>query len=220
MRTHEHELEAAPGLPELLPPGERVLWQGAPDARLLALRAYHLHHLTGYFGLMLALQALFMDGQAAELRMRSLAVSGVLALVALALLGAVAWLAAKTTLYTLTNRRVVMRIGIVLTITLNLPYRRIAAASIKPIGSGSGDIALELSGNTRIAWLQLWPHARPWRLGRPQPTLRCLPRVDDAAGVLTEAWQAAHPGWSATSERTGAVLADRTRSGGTQAVSA
>jgi hypothetical protein len=30
----------------------------------------------------------------------------------------------STTLYTLTNRRVVMRIGVVLALTLNLPYRQ------------------------------------------------------------------------------------------------
>ncbi len=28
--THEHEFESAPGLPEPLPPGERVVWQGRP----------------------------------------------------------------------------------------------------------------------------------------------------------------------------------------------
>ena len=36
---HEHEFEAAPGLPEKLPQGERILWQGAPDALALARAA-------------------------------------------------------------------------------------------------------------------------------------------------------------------------------------
>ncbi|MEY3475503.1 MAG: hypothetical protein RL087_1961, partial [Pseudomonadota bacterium] len=30
---HEHEFEAAPGLPAPLPVGERILWQGAPQWR-------------------------------------------------------------------------------------------------------------------------------------------------------------------------------------------
>ena len=29
--THEHEFEAQPGLPEKLPRGEVILWQGAPN---------------------------------------------------------------------------------------------------------------------------------------------------------------------------------------------
>ena len=36
-----------------------------------------------------------------------------------------AWLSARTTMYTLTNKRVVMRIGIVLTVSFNLPLRAI-----------------------------------------------------------------------------------------------
>mgnify|MGYP000464580007 CR=1 FL=1 len=37
--THEHEWEAAPGLPSALPPGERVVWQGAPDTYRVQPRA-------------------------------------------------------------------------------------------------------------------------------------------------------------------------------------
>ena len=38
----EHEFEAVTGLPEPLPAGERVLWQGSPDWRALAREAFHL----------------------------------------------------------------------------------------------------------------------------------------------------------------------------------
>ena len=43
-----------------------------------------------------------------------------------------AWLSARNTVYTITDRRVVMRIGIVLTLTFNLPFKRIAAAGLQP----------------------------------------------------------------------------------------
>ena len=43
---HEHEFEAAPGLPEALPVNERILWQGAPTASLLAVQALHLRKLV------------------------------------------------------------------------------------------------------------------------------------------------------------------------------
>ena len=46
---HEHEFEAAPGLPEPLPAGERILWQGAPDWRALAVHVFHVRKLAAYF---------------------------------------------------------------------------------------------------------------------------------------------------------------------------
>ncbi|MCB1998648.1 MAG: PH domain-containing protein, partial [Rhodoferax sp.] len=99
------------------------------------------------------------------------------------------------TLYTLTDRRVVMRIGIVLTITFNLPLRRIVAADLRPGPCGTADIALRLEpGGPGIAWLTLWPHARPWRIGRAEPMLRCLPQGEQVAARLTRAWAQHHGG--------------------------
>ena len=56
--THEHEWEAAPGLPSALPMGERVVWQGAPDWQRLAVHAFHVRKIALYFALMLAIQAI------------------------------------------------------------------------------------------------------------------------------------------------------------------
>jgi len=63
--THEHEWEAAPGLPAPLPQGETVLWQGSPDWRQLALHAFHVRKIAIYFGLMLAVQGAFLLGEGA-----------------------------------------------------------------------------------------------------------------------------------------------------------
>jgi hypothetical protein len=106
-------------------------------------------------------------------------------------LGSVAWFAARNTLYTITNRRVVMRIGIVLTLTLNLPFKALSAAAVRNYTDGSGDIVVDLAGTDRIGWAHLWPHARPWALRKPQPSLRCLPDVQHAANALKSAWTAA-----------------------------
>lgn len=186
----EHELEAAPGLPEPLPAGERVLWQGSPDWRRLAVEAFHLKRVAFYFVLMLLLQAALIWDNADSLRANlvPLAWSGSMAIIALGLLGFTAWMSASTTLYTLTNRRVVMRIGIVLTISFNLPLRWIAAANVKTNHDGSGDIALELKGSDRIAYLHLWPHARAWHVAKTQPALRCLSDVGTAGDLLHAAW--------------------------------
>ena len=121
-------------------------------------------------------------------------VSGSMAVLALGALAFTAWLSARTTLYTLTSRRVVMRIGIVLTITLNLPLRQLRGADVLPRTGGAGDLTLALAGRERIGWLHLWPHARPWELRDPQPAMRCVPGVDAVSRKLLAAWQAANAG--------------------------
>ena len=193
LHEHEHEFEAAPGLPEPLPPGEKLLWQGSPDWRVLARRAFHLRKLVAYFGalLVLRLAILVNDGAALTEALRSTVGPLALASLGLALVALMAWLSARSTVYTLTDKRVVMRIGIVLTLTFNIPFKRIAAAGLHLDKGGTGDLPLTLLGPDRIAFLHLWPHARPWRLGKPEPMLRCVPLAALVARVLTEAWSQA-----------------------------
>jgi hypothetical protein len=190
---HEHEFEAAPGLPEKLPAGERILWQGAPKPVSLAIHVFHVRMLGIYFAGMLALQALYLVGEPAGLTWRPLLISLAAACLALSLLTTVAWLTARGTLYTITNRRVVMRIGIVLTITLNLPFKALSSAAVRSYSDGSGDIVVDLAGDDRMGWAHLWPHARPWALRKPQPSLRCLQDVHQVASLLQTAWAAANP---------------------------
>lgn len=142
---------------------------------------------------MLVLQWLYLLGEPNAALFQPLLTSAVMASLALALLGATAWFAARTTLYTLTDRRIVMRIGVVLTLTLNLPLKQIAGAALKPQVGGHGDIALSLAGKDRIAYLNLWPHARAWQLKNPQPSLRCLPGAAAVGERIQQAWLAANP---------------------------
>jgi hypothetical protein len=81
-----------------------------------------------------------------------------------------------------------MRIGIVLTLSFNLPLRWIQSAQVKPHANGYGDIALDLKGEDRIAYLHLWPHARPWEITKPQPMLRNIADIENVGKVLHEAW--------------------------------
>ena len=187
---HEHEFEAALGLPEMLPSGERILWQGSPDWKRLAVDAFHVKRLTIYFVSMLLLQVVLAWDIAASLRtnLGALTISGSLAIIALGLLALTAKLSASTTMYTITNKRIVMRIGIVLTLSFNLPLRWIQSANVKPHDNGYGDIALDLKGEDRIAYLNLWPHARPWEITKPQPMLRNIADIENVGKVLHEAW--------------------------------
>lgn len=189
----EHEDEPVYGLPEVPPAGEHVIWQGSPDWKALAIRAFHVRKLAIYFALMLVLRGAvtLADGGSAVQALRDVALLLPLPLVGMALVLVLAWLSARTTVYTLTNRRVVMRIGIVLTLSFNLPFKCIAAADMARTPRGTGDVALTLAGEDRIAYLQLWPHARPWQLRKPQPMLRCVPRPEEVSQLLAAQWSQA-----------------------------
>ena len=108
-------------------------------------------------------------------------------LIAAALLTALAMLSARTTVYTITSKRLVMRIGMALPVTINLPFNQIDGASLRLFANGSGDIPLKVTAKERVAYLLLWPHARPFHFAHPQPSLRCIANADDVAGLLAAA---------------------------------
>jgi len=200
---HEHEFEAAVGLPEALPAGEKLLWQGTPDWRVLAREAMHVRLLTWYFAAMLAWRGatVVLDGGAFGAAVVAMAWLLPLVLLALGMLNLLAWLVSRTSVYTITNKRVVMRIGIVLTITFNLPYRSIESAGLRLNKDGTGDIALVLAASDRIAYLHLWPHVRPWQVKRPQPMLRAIPDSARVSALLVDAIAAQEPVVAAAAPR-------------------
>lgn len=193
MKPHiarEHEFEAQYGLPEALPAGERILWQGAPDWKVLARRVFHVNAVAAYFALMLAWRfaSTYADTQSMVDAFASLAWLAPVFALGLGLLLLLGWWSARSTAYTLTDKRVVMRIGIVLTVTYNLPLKRIESADLHDAGSGCQDIALTLERGTHIAWLHLWPHVRPWHVAKTQPMLRALPDAQAVSALLASAW--------------------------------
>lgn len=185
----EHEFEPIPGLPEQLPEGERVLWQGAPTNRAMALDAYHVRAMAVYGAIMLTWNgiAAWGDGMTPfEAFIASLWVAP-LPIIAVAILVAMAWASAKTTLYTITNRRVVMKFGVALPMMVNLPFNIVKTAEFRENTDSSGDVTLQLMGRDRIAYLHLWPHVRRWHFTTPQPMLRGIPAAREAAGILAGA---------------------------------
>jgi len=190
--TGEHEFEAEYGLPEPLPRGERLLWQGSPDGSILAIEALHWRKLAVYFAVLLAWRAENVLSGGGSVVQAAIAAAWLLPLAAFAIGIALtlATLIRRTTVYTLTDRRVVMRIGIVLTMTLNLPHRQIDGAALHAGRDGHGDIALQLAPGVRIGYVHLWPHARPWQVRWPQPMLRAVPQAAQVAALLADALRA------------------------------
>jgi hypothetical protein len=176
------------GINEPLPAGERVLWQGTPDWRVLARTALHVRKFALYFALLLGWQltSSLADGRAVGDTLAATGVLTVMALAALGLLGGFAWLAGRTTIYAITTERIVMRVGVAMPIFVNIPFTGIEAAALRANADGSGDIPLVLKSDVRLAYLHLWPHVRPWHIAQPQPMLRALPRASMVASLLAD----------------------------------
>lgn len=187
--TREHELEPVPGLPGRLPAGEVILWQGRPDAALVARHVLKNRWIAMYFLAMAVWLAAsgFYDGHATGGIVFSVAVIVALGAVMMGMIELFAWGVEKTTLYTITNERLVMRFGVALSLALNIPYRQFNAADMQLSGEKDGTIAVDLLPGARISWLVQWPHVRGWRFANPQPSLICLADARKAGSVLVEA---------------------------------
>ncbi|MFK7837179.1 MAG: photosynthetic complex putative assembly protein PuhB [Sulfitobacter sp.] len=188
MHHDDFKFEPVPGLPEALPKGEHILWQGRPNSLRLAKDAWKLNWVLGYF-LLLAVWRVGVSSTVVPLGTAlghgvPFLIGGALAA---AILFTLAVVQARSTVYTLTNKRVAMRIGAALTMTLNLPYVQIANAEAKVQKSGLGTITFELMGDTRLSYLMTWPHARPWHFARTQPAFRAIPDAARVAALFAEA---------------------------------
>ena len=181
--------EAPQGLPSQLPDGERLLWQCVPDWRALASRVFHLRGLSVYFGV-IALWSVgsgVMDGApAADVALLAAKVVGA-GLFPILVLGLYSWAVGRSTIYSITNKRVVLQFGLVLPMTINLPFGKVDSAALREGSGGIGDICLSLHAADRLPWFMLWPHARPWRMARAEPTLRAIPAAAHVGRILGRA---------------------------------
>jgi hypothetical protein len=187
MNHDDFATEPVRGLPERPPQDETILWQGRPQTWPLVKQALSFWWVMGYFAflalwrLVAAIDIMPM-GQAIGISVPFVILGAVVA----ALLILTAWVQARSTVYTITNKRVAMRIGAALTVTLNLPYTQIGSADLDLRGDGTGTIALTTEGDTQFAYIVLWPHVRPWRFPA-RPALRCIPDAERVARLLADA---------------------------------
>ena len=187
MNTFEHE--PIRGLPEPLPPGEHILWQGSPSWTYLARHTFRVRGVAFYFCVFVVLRGMIAGSEGSTWTEALLSASMVIPLAALGvgILTLMAWAHARTTLYTLTNRRVVLRYGIALPMMVNLPFKALISASFRERSEGRGDLPMRLAGGHGPSYLHLWPHARPWRVSHPEPMLRGIPNVRAVAQTFAEA---------------------------------
>lgn len=181
--------EPIPGLPEKLPEGERILWQGSPDALALAMGAFRLRWILLYFAGMTfwRVSAKASAGAPPEAMTSVVVTSAVTCIGAIALLMLIAYAMSRAALFTITNERVVLRYGVAVRKYINAPFAQMESAQLKRRSARVGDIALKLDGPGRTPFLHLWPFARPFQFADAQPMLRGLKDAESVAQTLARA---------------------------------
>ena len=186
MGMTEYEDEPVEGLPDFLPEGETMVWQGRPTVAAMARRVFFIPHLALYFGLLIAGHTVYrlMEGVSAAQVLGTFVWQAGLAATVLVLL---AWLArsyAASVMYTLTSERLVIRSGVALPMMVNIPIEQITAADMRVYRDGTGDIVLTPIADRKLHWVLLWPNVSAWYSRPIRPLLRGLAEPHRAADAF------------------------------------
>lgn len=186
MSVGEYENEPVRGLPEYLPDDETLVWQGEPDFRTMARRVFHVRTVSIYFLTLIALHLAFQISSGGSALSALLGSSWMLGmgLAAIAILTVLAWAYARSTVYTLTNKRLVIRSGVAVPMMVNIPLSTVEAADMREFKDGSGDIILSLDASKRLSYMMIWPNVRSWKFKPVLPALRSLANVKGVAEAL------------------------------------
>jgi hypothetical protein len=173
------------GLPGPLPKGESILWQGKPCWRNLAVRSFHIRKVAIYFAVLLVwdvISAVY-DHELSTVIEPLFELVG-LGCIVMGIIALFCWAVEKTTVYTVTTRRVVIRAGIALPKTINIPYPRIDRVDLRMRGASHGDILLTPMPDDRLAYLVLWPHVQAWHFRQGRPMLRSIEAPAEVARMI------------------------------------
>ena len=172
----------------ILPWGERVLWRSSPDPRLLTEHLFRLRRVAAYSVILYALWAIrqWRSGPGHDF-LRTSIVWLVLVLITVGFLHWLAQTTSRTSTYILTDRRLVMRVGIALEMTVSVPLSMIERVDVRQFRDRSGELVVTLAAAMRVGYGALWPHVRLRAPRHPQPVLRGLHQPEYVATLLSEA---------------------------------
>jgi hypothetical protein len=181
--------EPVPGLPSELPDGEKTLWSGSPEAWTFGYRVFHIRWVAAFF-VILAVSSIFSGfnhgagtGRVAMTFITLLFVGGLVG----GFLMVMGWLVAINTIYTLTNKRLIIRHGVTMPMAVNVPFTKVARADVKVHANGAADISVSLLDGNRLSIFAIWPHNRPWSWQGAAPAMRMVPEGVKVAKILSDA---------------------------------
>jgi hypothetical protein len=176
------------GIPHPLPPGESVMWEGAPTTRAVATHVFHWRLFAAYFAAMLLLWVVTTESTVGSQEfVAGLGLRVGLSVIVLGIVYALSRLVATTSWYAITSHRVVLRLGMVFPMSINVPFSILESAGVARFKDGTGQVLLTLNKANRVAYIALWPHCHVWRFANPQPLLRGLTEPARVGEILATA---------------------------------
>lgn len=181
--------EPVKGMPEALPDGEDILWQGQPSAVAMAFGAFRLRWVLAYFFVMTVYRLANLSTNGGDTsQLNGVLLSSLLFCAAgLALIFGLSFVISRAAVFTITNHRVVLRHGAAIRKYVNVPFSKMSGAQLKRRGARVGDISLQLDSHKKPPYLHLWPFARPFKYSNPQPTMRGVKDAESVAQILARA---------------------------------
>lgn len=186
---NDFDFEPIAGLPKALPEDETILWRGTPEKWQLGHQIFSTRWILVFFGI-LAVSSIFSGLNHGASTGRIVLTFSTMVFLGFAVTGfcmAWGWLIAINTVYTITDKRLIIRHGVTMPMAINIPFAKIATAAAKVRDDGTGDVSVALLDGNRVSLFAAWPHRRPWAWQGVAPALRCIPDASRVGVILHDA---------------------------------
>ena len=182
---YKTKFEVHKNILDAIPEGESILWKGKPSFWGfswyffgLKLLAFYLIILSVVFAARLTVTDFF---TAFVVDFLPFLLSGILTSF---ILMALAKIQSQSSVYIITENRVIIKSGAALSFLISMPFKKIKAVNLQKRKGSLGTISFELNSGKRVPYISCWPSVRPWRFKKTEPAFSCIENVDEVATIL------------------------------------
>ena len=182
---YKTKFEAPKNILDAIPNGESILWKGRPSLWGFSWNLFGLKWITLYLSMLSIVSvARFFASDfytAFYVDFLPFFLSGIFASIILIGLAATQ---TYSTVYIITENRVIIKTGAALSFLISMPFKKIKEVNLHKRGASIGTISFELLSEKRVPYISCWPSVRPWKFKRTQPAFSCIGSVDEVATIL------------------------------------
>ena len=182
---YKTKFEAPKNILDAIPNGESILWKGRPSLWGFSWNLFGLKWITLYLSILSIVSvARFFASDfytAFYVDFLPFFLSGIFASIILIGLAATQ---TYSTVYIITENRVIIKTGAALSFLISMPFKKIKEVNLQKRGASIGTISFELLSERRVPYISCWPSVRPWKFKRTQPAFSCIGSVDEVATIL------------------------------------
>jgi len=182
---YKSKFEAPKNILDAIPNGESILWKGRPSLWGFSWNLFGLKWITLYLSMLSIVSvARFFASDfytAFYVDFLPFFLSGIFASIILIGLAATQ---TYSTVYIITENRVIIKTGAALSFLISMPFKKIKEVNLQKRGASIGTISFELFSKKRVPYISCWPSVRPWKFKKTQPAFSCVRSVEEVATIL------------------------------------